>query len=145
MDEAQDRMRALSPEDREADVQRARSRLESLVSELDRRRRDLTDVRLQLRKHVWVVAAVGFTLLAGLGTTIFFKVRSRRERRTLRGRVGRLREAVGRMMDAPDRVAKSEPNLLKKIAAAAASTAASNVTKNVSERAVQALTARARG
>jgi hypothetical protein len=140
MGEGTDRVKeAPAPAQEEAEVERARARLDGLVAEIDRRRHELTDVRLQLRKHAWLVVTVALGAAAAIGATVFFKVRGHRKRRTLRGRLGRLREALGRMIDAPDRVAKRAPNLLKKVATAAAAAAASKVVKSVAGRAVQGL------
>jgi hypothetical protein len=130
---------APAPAQEEAEVERARARLDGLVAELERRRHELTDVRLQLRKHAPLLVTVALGAAAAIGAAVFFNVRSRRKRRTLRGRLGRLREAFGRMIESPDRVAKRAPNLVKKVATAAASAAAAKVVKSVAERAVQGL------
>lgn len=145
MDEGTDSMskpEEPTPGDKELAIERARARLDSLVAEIDRRRHELTDVRLQLRKHVWVVVAVAFTAASAIGGTVFWKLRSARRRHSLLGRAGRFREAFGRMLDQPDRVATSEPNVLKKVAAAAATAVAARVARGLVERAVHAVTER---
>jgi len=131
--------------DGEIAIERTRERLDALVSEIDRRRRAITDVRFQLRKHTWVVPTLALTMVAGITTAVLLGMRSRRRAqygRTLRGRAGRLRLAFKRMAAEPDRVATSEPNVLKKIAAAAGTAFASKVAKSAADRAIQAATGR---
>ena len=62
-----------SPEELERDVERIRDSMAGIVSELDRRRHELFDWRLQLRRH-----KLGIGLLAGgvvllLGTAMVVK------------------------------------------------------------------------
>jgi len=61
-------------------------------------------------------------------------------RRTMRRhhlvpRLHRLRSAVSRMVDKPDRVARENPNVVRKIAAAAGTTAATMLAKKLMKRA----------
>ena len=92
----------------EADLARQRAQLTRLVTELYRRGHELTDVGLQIRRHALAVAATFLAVGAIAAGSIALGVRRARRRNTLTARSGRLREAVGRAIDRPDRVA-AEP------------------------------------
>jgi hypothetical protein len=130
-----------TPADKEAKIERARARLDGLVTEIDRRRHELMDVRLQLRKHTLLVALVATGAAAIITTTALLVARSRRQRNSVWGRWKRVREALARMTEHPESVARNEPNLAKKIAASAGSAAASQIAKRLAERSVRAVTA----
>lgn len=120
------------------EIDEIRGNLDGLIDELDHRRHELLDVRLQLRRHA-VAVIVGAVALAGLvAKEIALAVHRGRQRRTLRARLGRLRTAVARMIDDPDRVAKESPNVGKKILAAGATAAASIFGKRFARRLVRA-------
>ncbi|HEX4440911.1 MAG TPA: hypothetical protein VH854_12615 [Thermoanaerobaculia bacterium] len=104
--------RASKDDDRKADsprdlkrleweIKRTRRRLDEYVSEIDRRRHRL----LAVREHPW--AAAGAALGAvGLAVGIVVLVRRRAAtRRRVRTRSTSLREAFGRMLDHPERIA----------------------------------------
>jgi hypothetical protein len=82
---------------------------------------------------VGAVAAVG--LIAG---AFAFAASRRRHRRTRRARWHGLREAMQRMMEHPERVAKEGPNVGLKILAAGGSTAASLLIKRLALRLLDA-------
>lgn len=125
----------------EAEIVRRRQELTTLVSQVRRRGRELTDVKLQVRRHALGVAA---TLLAvgaaAAGSTALGVWRARR-RNTLTARGGRLREALGRMIDRPERVAV-EPTVTQRILGAAGSAAAAFLIKAALERASRIAAAR---
>jgi hypothetical protein len=94
-----------SPDKVETELEGTRDRLAGLLAELTRRRHELIDVGLQLRRHkVAVGAAVGAALVLLSGGIALAVHRSRSERQLGR-RARRLREAVGRMVAHPERVA----------------------------------------
>jgi hypothetical protein len=100
--------RPREPHEIERDVESLRARVGVLVGELDRRRRELGDWRLQLRRHGLALGlAVAGVLAGGAGLVTLLVARQRRRRRP-RARLGRLREALARMIAHPDRVA-AEP------------------------------------
>ncbi len=103
--------------------------LGSILSELDRRRREMTDVRLQMRRHpVVVVAAAGTAaLLLGGALALLLRDRRRRSRPTVRAREAR--RALARLLDHPHRVA-AEPSMGAKIATAAGVAAGSAIARH---------------
>ncbi len=76
------RMRADTSRERKAsevvqDIEKARSDLGAYLAEIDRRRHEALDWRLQLRRHRTAVTLVGAGLAAGLGLAIAVLVRRR--------------------------------------------------------------------
>jgi hypothetical protein len=130
--------------DEELAVERTRERLDALVTEIDHRRQRATDVRALLRRRPWLVAALALAAASGITAAVLLKVRARRKGRSLGVRTRHLREAVHRMVAAPDRVARSAPNLLGKVSSAAAAAVASKLAKSAAERAIDLVTTRAR-
>jgi hypothetical protein len=122
------------PQELEREVDLARSELTGVVSELDRRRHALFDWRLQLRQHAASIAlvAAGTLLLAGGMIAASIWRRRRRERPLQRAR--RLREAVSRVIEHPELVARPQPSIGKKALAAAVSGAAGVAAKAVTQR-----------
>lgn len=107
----------------EAEIMRRRGELTTLVAELNRRRHELTDVGLQVRRHALGVAATVLAVGAVAAGSIALGVWRARRRNTLTARGGRLREAFGRMIDRPERVAV-EPTVTQRIIGSAGSAAA---------------------
>jgi hypothetical protein len=85
----------------EADLVRAR--LLGTIGELDRRRHELLNLKLQLRRHAGDLVSVFGGLLVGAGTTAAVLV-IRERRREQRLRKERLR-AVARLWEHPERIA----------------------------------------
>ncbi|BDG08407.1 hypothetical protein [Anaeromyxobacter paludicola] len=118
----------------EGEIESLRGELGDLVSELDRRRHELLDLRLQLRRHpvAFGVAGVSVVLVLGGAVAVMVNARERRRRPTERAR--RLGKALSRMIDAPHKVAR-EPSVGEKILAAAGTAAASILVKRLMDRA----------
>ncbi len=125
------------------DIETLRSELGDLVSELDRRRHEAFDVRLQLRRHPVAAGVAAATIAAALGGTIALIVWSRRRRQRPIEKAKRVRRAMGRLFEDPDRVAM-EPRIGEKILAAAGTAAATMLTKRLVDRAVRPARAAAR-
>ena len=117
----------------EAEIKRRRGDLTTLVAELNRRGHELMDARLQIRRH-----ALGFTITvlavgAVAAGSIALRVWRARRRDALIARTGRLREALARMVDRPERVAV-EPTATQRIIGSAGSAAAAFLIKAALER-----------
>jgi hypothetical protein len=115
-----------------------RRELDTLLGELDRRRHEALDVPLQLRRHATgaTLTALAFLLTAAGG--VWLTVWNRRRRARYTARAGRLRHALARMTEHPERVA-AEPTIPGKILTAAASAAVAALVKRGLERAVEQL------
>ena len=91
-----------------------RIRLTAVLTELDRRRHNATDVKHLAREHAGAVAA-GVLVLAAIVAMPVLKVRRRRQRGwahqgvTLTDRARRLGRALGRVAHDPDRLAAQPP------------------------------------
>ena len=120
--------------DIESEITEIRSRLDHSLAELDRRRHELTDVRLQVQRHPMIAIAAGVTVVAILGG-VAYAIWAARQRRRPISKARRLREALSRMVEDPHKVAKSEPTVPEKILAAAGTAAATLLTKKLLERA----------
>jgi hypothetical protein len=85
----------------ESEIERLRTEIDAMVGELDRRRHEAFDVRLQMRRHAGLVVAVGsaavmLALVAGAAWTS-----SRRRQDRLHLRVGILARAVDALSRRP--------------------------------------------
>jgi hypothetical protein len=124
-----------APTGLELNVEMVRQRLDATIRELDRRRHDAFDIRRQLRRHALPVLAGVVALAAAVAAMTAWALRRRLARHRLRPKLQRLRRAVGRMVEKPDRVARENPNVVRKIAAAAGTTAATMLAKKLMRRA----------
>jgi len=121
------------PREIERDIEHLRTRLDRSLAELDRRRHELTDIRLQMRKHPAVFIGAGAAVVLLLGGVGFAIYRSRK-REQMPEKAKRLRIAIGRAVDEPHKVARGEAPVWEKILAAVGTTIAVNVTKKIIER-----------
>jgi len=119
----------------EGEITEIRGRLDQSLAELDRRRHEATDVKLQIRRHPGAVAAAGGVVLLLLGG-VAYAIWAARKRDEPINKAKRLRMAVSRMIDQPQKVAKPEPTVPEKILAAAGTAAATMITKKLIERAM---------
>ncbi len=118
------------------DIEHLRGDLGEIVAELDRRRHEMFDVRLQLQRHPVAAGIAAATVAAAIGGTIALAVHRRRQARRPVARFRQARAALARLLDDPHRVAK-EPSVATKIAAAAGAAAATTLAKRLVERAVR--------
>jgi hypothetical protein len=119
----------------EAEVDRVRDELTTLVAELDRRRHELFDVKLQVRRHAGPVALGLVAMGATAAGMLVLRLRRARRQRALPARGRRVGRAIGRLLEQPERVAV-EPTVLERIGAAAGSAAAVYLVKLVLDRAL---------
>lgn len=120
----------------EGEIAVLRDELAVLVAELDRRRHELTDFKLQARRHAVGAALTGAGLLMSAAGFVWLSTWRGRRRSKATARMDRLREAVSRMVDRPDRVA-AEPGIPVKILTAAANAAVATAIKKALERGFQ--------
>ena len=120
-----------------------RGELDVLLAELDRRRHEALDLRLQLRRHGRGAALTGVAFLTTAAGVVGLGLWRRRRQDRLGAQAGRLRRAVSRMIAQPERVA-AEPTIVGKIAAAAGSAAAASLVRKLLERGVERYLARPR-
>jgi hypothetical protein len=119
----------------EAEIMRQRGELTTLVGELSRRAHELTDVGLQIRRHTLGFAGtVGAVAAVAAGAIALGRWRARRRDAPM-ARGGRLREALGRMIDRPERVAV-EPTATQRIIGAAGAAAAAFLVRAALERVI---------
>jgi hypothetical protein len=120
------------------EIATVRDELDALLAELDRRRHELLDVRLQLRRHAVGTALTTLALVGTAAGAVWLgRWRQRRQQRPS-ALAGRLREAIVRMTAHPERVA-AEPTMGGKILTAAASAGAALLVRKVLEQAVRRL------
>ncbi len=121
------------PREIEREIEYLRTRLDRSLAELDRRRHELTDIRLQMRKHPAVFIGAGVAVALMLGGIGFAIYRSRK-RDELPQKAKRLRIAFRRAVDEPENVARAEPPVWQKMAAAVGTTIAVSLAKKMVER-----------
>jgi hypothetical protein len=101
---------AESTERLEREVEDLRENLTGIVGELDRRRHEILDWRFQLQRNRLVLAlAVGSLALVTTGV-VAAEVRRRKSRNRPMAKARRFRDAVSRMIERPDQVARAEPS-----------------------------------
>lgn len=122
-----------APREIERDIGVLRTRLDRSLAELDRRRHELTDIKLQMRKHPAVFAGTGVVVLLALGGVGYAVYRSRK-REELPKKARRIRIAFGRAVDQPERVARREAPAWEKILTAVGTAIAVNLAKKMVER-----------
>lgn len=125
------------PEVIEGRIGLLRHELGELVAELDRRRHEATDIRLQVKRHPMIAGAAAVTVAAAVGGIIAFAIWNARRRERPVEKARRARRAVQRLMDDPENMAR-EPSITEKILAAAGTAAASLLVKRAFERAMPA-------
>jgi len=123
----------------EHEIGELRGQIDGVVTELDRRRRETFDVRLQLRRHKTPIALAGAGLVLLAGGSIALAVWRHRERQRPLSKARRLRKAVARMIDAPERVARGDPHIGLKILTAAMTAVVTTLARKMTERAATPL------
>lgn len=118
-----------------------REELGGLVAELDRRRHEALDLKLQIRRHALETTVTGLAFVAAAAGIVWLTARRARRRRRITSRMDRMRTAMGRMMERPERVA-AEPTIPAKIFTAAVNAALATVIKKGLERVVQRMAER---
>ena len=122
----------------EGEIAILREELGGMVVEIDRRRHELTDVRLQVRRHAVGVTVTAVALIAAAAGAVWLGTQRRARQPGLLGRMARLRQVVGHVIDRPERVA-AEPSVMGKILTAAATAAVATLAKKGLELAAQSV------
>jgi hypothetical protein len=117
-------------------ITKLRDDLGGLVTELDRRRHEALDVKLQIRRNAREITFTSVALIGVAAGSVWLNIWRHRRRKRVSARVGRLQQAMSRMIERPERVA-AEPTVTMKIITAAANAAAATLIKKVLERVVQ--------
>jgi hypothetical protein len=114
----------------EGEIDSLRGELGGLVAELDRRRHEAFDLRLQLQRHPVAAAIAAAAAALVVGGAIALVVRGRREKRRPAVRARETRRALARLLEHPDRVA-AEPSVANRVATAVLTLAATTLAKRL--------------
>jgi hypothetical protein len=125
------------PAELEGRIVALRGELGELVTQLDRRRHEAFDVKLQYSRHRALFLLGGVALAAALGAGIAAAIRDRRERSRPAERARRARRALERLIDDPEHMAR-ESTVGEKIVAAAGTAIASLVVKRALDQVMPA-------
>ena len=90
------------PREIERDIEMLRTRLDRSLAELDRRRHELTDIKLQMHRHPAVFIGAGAVVVLALGGVGYAVYRSRKPEE-LPAKARRLRIAFRRAVELPER------------------------------------------
>jgi hypothetical protein len=120
----------------EHDVDRIRNNIGELIRELNYRRHEAFDLKLQFQRHAARVIVAGAAMVAVVAGAIALAVARRRRRRSIGARVTRLREALRRISAHPEHLAERQPSVSRKMAAAGGSAIASVLGKRLVKRLV---------
>lgn len=118
----------------QGDVRAIRDKLGGLVGELDHRRHEALDWRLQLRRHAVPLMLGGVVAVGLVCGGIALSVRRARQRRRLPERAARLGEAMARMIDRPERVAKARPRVYSRLLMAAGTAVTGVLVRRLAQR-----------
>lgn len=118
-----------------SEIAGVREELDTLLSELDRRRHDALDMPLQLRRHAVGAGLTAFALVATAAGGVWLTHWRGRRRARLTAKAGRFYHALSRMTEHPERVATGS-TIPAKIVTAAASAAVAALVKKLLERVV---------
>jgi hypothetical protein len=127
----------------DSEIAALREELSALVAELDRRRHEALDVRLQVKRHGLELALTGVALITAASGFVWFKSRRSRRRAGWRGQLERLRDAVTPPRKAADRA--QGPRAVTSILTAAANAGVAAVIKKGLERALRGPLSRTKG
>ena len=123
-----------SPDVLEREIETIRAELDRVASELDLRRHELTDLRLQMRRHPRAFAVAAGAGVAMVSGCIALLVRKHRSAHESVSKLQRLRAALARMIADPEAVAKPTPMVGKKVASAALGAVAATLGTRLAQR-----------
>ena len=120
----------------ERDVDRIRSNIGELIRELNHRRHEAFDLRLQFQRHATRVILAGAAMVAVFAGAIALAVARRRRRRSIGARVIRLRAVLRRISVYLEDLAGRQPSVTRKVTATGDSAVASVLGKRLAQRLV---------
>jgi hypothetical protein len=120
----------------EHNIDEMRDHLGDLLSELNRRRRDAMNLRLQLQRRPAAVVLAAVAVVGAIAGLVALAVTHWHRRRSLVGRAGRMRVALRRIAAHPELLAEPEATVSHKIAAAGGTALASVLAKQLAKRLV---------
>jgi len=120
----------------EQEVDRIRGNIGEMVRELNHRRHEAFNLKLQFRRHTGRLVVLSVALVAFVAGGIALITARVRRRRSIRMRVGRLRKALRRIATHPERVAERTPTVSRKVLAAGGAAIASALGKRIAKRLV---------
>ncbi len=120
-----------------------RGELGELVADLDRRRQEALDVRLQVRRHAGEITLTSAALVGAAAGYVGLSVWRARRRQRLAARVGRVQPTLSRLIAGRAGVA-AEPTIARRIARATANGAAVALIRMVLRRVVRRVLDRGR-
>lgn len=123
------------------EIDSLREEMTPIVEELDRRRRNALDWRLQAREHVVPVVVTTAVIVGAASWLIWQAVEERRERQRPVEKARRLRHAFSRMIDEPDRVASADPSGMRSLGIALARAAGTAAASVLARKAVERIAA----
>ena len=125
------------PEELQQEIEDIRENIGGLVTELDHRRHEMFDVGLQVRRHGVTLAIAGVALIGLAAGGVLLARHRARARRRLPARAARVRQALARLVDHPERQAPPPPSIGLKILAAAGAAAASVLARRLAQRLIE--------
>ena len=127
----------------EQDIDRIRNNIGAVIGELNQRRHDAFDLKLQFRRHARAFVLVVAAMVGSLAAVVALGLARRRHRHSLVGRAHharraahRLRRALGHFVAHPDRLMDRAPSVTRKVAAAGGAAMASVLGKRLARRLV---------
>ena len=122
------------PEELQREIETIRENIGGLVSEIDHRRHDLFNVGSKLRKHGMSLAIGGVALISVAAGGLLLARHRARVRQSLPARAARIKAALVRVVDHPERQAPPPQSIGLKILAAAGTAAASILVRRLLQR-----------
>jgi hypothetical protein len=120
----------------EEKVEQLRDHLGGIAGELDRRRHEAFDLKLQLRRHGTAIGLTAVAMLAVVGGSIAVGAWTHARRQRLMSKAHRLRAALARAIAHPDDVARTSPSVGKKALSAILSATAAVLARTAAQRLV---------
>ena len=98
---------AAPPQEIELEIESLRTDLADLMGELDRRRHEALDLRLQVRRHALLVGVAAGTVVLGLVAAVALRSHARQRRERMLTRVENLGRALAIASKDPDKLVRA--------------------------------------